>query len=190
MTWTNRATPRAGAQCYQHRPVDRQTHRHTGDLETHQQTDANTHKKQRALQGRARPRDHCEVLALEELTPARLPYQPLPGVSANRAPRSPRHPAPSVSRDAPARRASHPEPGRRRERRGPHPGLRTRGTPSPRVRVGPRKHPPSSSHPAASAGAGASIPRGSPGRRRRSAARTAEHAQSRPEGRGPGQPRP
>ncbi|XP_037063637.1 uncharacterized protein LOC119088343 [Peromyscus leucopus] len=62
--------------------------------------------------------------------------------------------------------------------------------PTPRVRVGPRRHPPSSSHPAASAGAGASIPRGSPGRRRPLCRPHCRACAEPPRGAGPGRPRP
>ena len=106
------------------------------------------------------------MLALEELTPARLPYQPLPGVSANRATRSPvtRRPVRAGTPPPDAQATASPDAAANAE-------VRTldcerKGHPPPGSGAGPRKHPPSSSHPAASAGAGASIPRGSPARRR------------------------
>lgn len=142
-------------------------------LKTLRQTDAQT--RCRDLQGPARPGDHGAVLALEELTPSQGPGtdQPLPGATANHVTPPPRHPAillPQCSVRAQGRpHQARETPGARmrpRQTRRPAPPMRTRETPTPRVLFGPSRHPPSSSHPAVSAGAGASIPRGSPGRRR------------------------
>lgn len=178
LTWTKRATPPALAHSATSTgPWDRQMDRMTDieRLKTLRQTDAQT--RCRNLQGPARPGDHCAVLALGTHAQPGSWDQPTSAWShcKPRHPATPpsRHPAillPQCSVRAQGRpHQARETPGARmppRRTRRPAPSLRTPETPTPRVRFGPSRHPPSSSHPAASAGAGASIPRGSPGLRR------------------------
>lgn len=185
LTWTSRATARAGAQCYTHKPVDRQMDRKTDKrLKTRRQTAATP-----TVQGPARPGDHCAVLALEELTPARGPGPTSIRLGSLRT-SSPRHPVLSARAGPAPPGARHPgsPDAAATDDKARAPWLRTRETPTPRVPVGPRRHPPSSSHPAASAGAGASIPRGSPGRRRPLRRPHRRACAEPPRGAGPGRP--
>lgn len=204
LTWTNRATPRADAQCYKHRPMDRQMYRMTAIQRLKSQRQTDTHTLCSDLQGPDRPGDHCFVLALEEHTRGRIlgPHQPLPRVSANHVtpppqPATPtRHPAipppdcsvraqgrPRQARETPGARMPPRQtrrPARPRSERGrrPHPGSRPSRTDTHRA---PRIPPPPPA-PALPSLGGLQVAAA------RAAGRTAEHAQSRPEGRGPGRP--
>lgn len=195
LTWTKRATPPALAHSATSTgPWDRQMDRMTDieRLKTLRQTDAQT--RCRNLQGPARPGDHCAVLALGTHAQPGSWDQPTSAWSHCK----PRHPAtppscyPSAQcarRDAPTRRARHPEPGcRRGGPEGPRPHCERRRRPRPGYGSGPAdthrapRIPPPPPAPALPSLGGLQVSAA------RSAGRTAEHAQSRPEGRGPGRP--
>lgn len=201
LTWTNRATPRADAQCYKHRPVDRQMDRMTAIQRLKAQRQTDTHTPCSDLQGPARPEDHCVVLALEELTRGRIlgPTNLCLGSLQTTSPRHPATPSPHHPAIPPPKRSvraqGRPPPGAQdtgspdaaaADAKARAPSLRTRETPTPWVQVGQDRHPPSSSHPAASAGAGASIPRGSPGRHRPRCRSHRRACAEPPRGAGPG----
>lgn len=196
LTWTKRATPPALAHSATSTgPWDRQMDRMTDieRLKTLRQTDAQT--RCRNLQGPARPGDRCagprNSRPPRVLGPTNLCLEPLQTTS-------PRHPAippscyPSAQcarRDAPTRRARHPEPGcRRGGPEGPRPHCERRRRPRPGYGSGPAdthrapRIPPPPPAPALPSLGGLQVSAA------RSAGRTAEHAQSRPEGRGPGRP--
>lgn len=198
LTWTKRATPpRAGAQCYKHRPVGQTD----GQDDRHRKIgDSQADRRSNTVQKPARPRQAWGPLCCagprnsrpaRVLGPTNLCLEPLQTTS-------PRHPAippscyPSAQcarRDAPTRRARHPEPGcRRGGPEGPRPHCERRRRPRPGYGSGPAdthrapRIPPPPPAPALPSLGGLQVSAA------RSAGRTAEHAQSRPEGRGPGRP--
>lgn len=114
------------------------------------------------LQGPARPGDPCAVLSPKELTPARVPG-PTSLCLGSLQISSPLHAALSARAGTPPARDTRSLDAAARDAKARAQTENPRDA-TPWVWLGPRRHPPSSSHPAASAGAGTSIPRGSPGR--------------------------